>query len=147
MPPSCALVGGFAIGARVALLWQQREREMLASVCLYSRYALFFETCRACGTRILHSVRVGIESCIQDRTMAVARISRPGVRACPPSSAFPSSSPVPFPSLLSLSLPQSRFPKSSYRVFQQDLGRSPSRNRIWCIVAVKWYLVATILMI
>jgi len=22
MPPSCALLGGFAIGARVALLWQ-----------------------------------------------------------------------------------------------------------------------------
>ena len=37
MPPSCALLGGFAIGARVALLW--REREMLASTCLYSLYA------------------------------------------------------------------------------------------------------------
>jgi len=23
MPPSCAVFGGFAIGARVALLWQQ----------------------------------------------------------------------------------------------------------------------------
>jgi len=33
MPPSCALLGGFAIGARVALPWQQREREMLASTC------------------------------------------------------------------------------------------------------------------
>ena len=94
MPPSCALLGGFAIGARDALLWQhygnawqspavirqaqrthyarthartsdkidapaacatlsatrpfnfvytarvlQREREMLASTCLYSLYA------------------------------------------------------------------------------------------------------------
>jgi len=39
MPPSRALFGGFAIGARVALLWQQREREMLASTCLYSLYA------------------------------------------------------------------------------------------------------------
>ena len=25
MPPSCALLGGFAIGARVALLWQHYE--------------------------------------------------------------------------------------------------------------------------
>jgi len=33
MPPSCALLGGFAIGARVALLWQRHEREMLA-LCL-----------------------------------------------------------------------------------------------------------------
>jgi len=24
MPPSCALLGGFAIGARVALLWQHK---------------------------------------------------------------------------------------------------------------------------
>jgi len=37
--PSCALLGRFAIGARVALLWQQRERETLASTCLYSLYA------------------------------------------------------------------------------------------------------------
>ena len=29
MPPNCALFGGFAIGARVPLLWQQREHEML----------------------------------------------------------------------------------------------------------------------
>jgi len=42
MPPSCALLGGFAIGARVALQWQHSanriykcEREMLASA-LYS---------------------------------------------------------------------------------------------------------------
>jgi len=34
-------MGGFAIGVRVALLWQQREREMLAlaNTCLYSLYA------------------------------------------------------------------------------------------------------------
>jgi len=31
MPPSSALLGGFAVGARVALLWQQREHEMSAS--------------------------------------------------------------------------------------------------------------------
>jgi len=38
MPRSCALLGGFAIGARVALTtW--REREMAASG-LYSLYAL-----------------------------------------------------------------------------------------------------------
>ena len=32
---------------------------------------------------------------------------------------------------------------------QRGLGRSPSRNRIWCILALKYdiYLVATILMI
>ena len=42
VPPSCALLGGFAIGARVALLWQtQCEREMLASTCLYSLYVQF----------------------------------------------------------------------------------------------------------
>jgi len=45
MPPSCALLGGFAIGAQVALLWQHNtnpsykcEREMLPSA-LYSLYA------------------------------------------------------------------------------------------------------------
>jgi len=45
MPPSCALLGGFAIGARVLLLWQHNanpnykcEREMLASA-QYSLYA------------------------------------------------------------------------------------------------------------
>ena len=41
MPPSCTLLGGFAIAAWVALLWQQRELEMLASTCLYSLYAYF----------------------------------------------------------------------------------------------------------
>jgi len=41
MPPSCAVLGGFAVGAWVALLWQQCEREMLASrpTCFYSLYA------------------------------------------------------------------------------------------------------------
>jgi len=39
MPPSCALLGGFAIGARVALVWQQGEREMLAITFLYTLYA------------------------------------------------------------------------------------------------------------
>ena len=33
-PPSCALLGGFAIGARVSLLWQHSgEREISASAC------------------------------------------------------------------------------------------------------------------
>jgi len=48
MPPSCALLGGFAIGARAVLLWQHNanpsykcEREMLASV-LFSLYAYCF---------------------------------------------------------------------------------------------------------
>jgi len=43
MPPSCALLGRFAIGARVALLWQHNAnlrykcgREMLASACTHS---------------------------------------------------------------------------------------------------------------
>jgi len=36
MPRGCALLGGFAIGARVALLWRQREREMSASACTRS---------------------------------------------------------------------------------------------------------------
>jgi len=45
MPPSCALLDGFAIGARVALIWQHNanpnyncEREVLASA-VYSVYA------------------------------------------------------------------------------------------------------------
>ena len=42
MPPSCALLGGFAIGARVALLWQQREREMSASACTRSVPGCYF---------------------------------------------------------------------------------------------------------
>jgi len=30
MPPSCALLGGFAIGARVALLWQPQHNANLS---------------------------------------------------------------------------------------------------------------------
>ena len=38
MPPSYALLGGFAIDARVALLWQhKRDREMLASIHVCTR--------------------------------------------------------------------------------------------------------------
>jgi len=34
VPSSCALLGGFAIGARVSLLWQHgAEREMSANAC------------------------------------------------------------------------------------------------------------------
>jgi len=34
MPSSCALLGGFTIGARLSLLWQHSsEREMSASAC------------------------------------------------------------------------------------------------------------------
>ena len=37
MPPSCALLGGFATGARVSLLWQHSaERDMSASACTRS---------------------------------------------------------------------------------------------------------------
>jgi len=32
MPPSCALLGGLAIGARVALLWQHYENESPAVI-------------------------------------------------------------------------------------------------------------------
>jgi len=32
MPPSCALLGGFAIGIRVALLWQHYENESPAVI-------------------------------------------------------------------------------------------------------------------
>jgi len=40
--PSCALLGGFAIGARVSLLWQHSaEREMSASACTRSMPGLF----------------------------------------------------------------------------------------------------------
>ena len=40
----CALLGGFAIGARVSLLWQHSaEREMYASACTRSVPALFFD--------------------------------------------------------------------------------------------------------
>jgi len=51
MPPSCALLVGFAIGARFALLWQHNanpsykcERVMLASAV----YSLFVYVARVC---------------------------------------------------------------------------------------------------
>ena len=38
MPPTCVLLGGFAIGARVALLWQHsanaRQRVLVLALCL-----------------------------------------------------------------------------------------------------------------
>ena len=52
------------------------------------------------------------------------------------------SPPLSFPPLLSPPL-RSRAPKSSYgsgercKLPQRGLGRSPSRNRIWCILALK----------
>jgi len=33
MPPSCALLGGFAIGARVALLWQHNANPSYKLAC------------------------------------------------------------------------------------------------------------------
>ena len=43
VPSSCALFGGFAIGARISLLWQHStEREMLASACTRSMPGLYF---------------------------------------------------------------------------------------------------------
>ena len=41
MPPSCALLGGFVIGARVALLWQHSanakcQRVLVLALCLVS---------------------------------------------------------------------------------------------------------------
>jgi len=41
MPPSCALLGAFAIGARVALLWQHGANAKCKRVFLYSLYAWF----------------------------------------------------------------------------------------------------------
>jgi len=39
MPPSCALSGGFAIGARVALLWQHNANAtMLASMLVLALF-------------------------------------------------------------------------------------------------------------
>jgi len=40
VPSSCALLGGFAVGARVSLLWKQR-RTRNVSECLYSLYGWF----------------------------------------------------------------------------------------------------------
>jgi len=40
VPSTCALLGGFAIGARVSLLRQQRRTQNV-SECLYSLYAWY----------------------------------------------------------------------------------------------------------
>jgi len=57
VPPSCALLGGFAIGARVELLWQHSgEREMSASA-LYSLYAWFIVKVKVKGFPILDTER------------------------------------------------------------------------------------------
>jgi len=46
VPSNCALLGGFAIGARVSLLRQHRAgREMLASACTRSIYAIRYAVC------------------------------------------------------------------------------------------------------
>ena len=56
MPPSCALLGGFAIGARVALLWQHNANPSykLASILRYDdivRTAGWAGSARAGGRR------------------------------------------------------------------------------------------------
>ena len=46
VPHSCALLSGFAIGARVSLLWQySAEREMWASACIRSMPGLLCDLC------------------------------------------------------------------------------------------------------
>ena len=50
VPSSCALLGGFAIGARVSLLWQHSaEREMSASACILASMpgCIFFKDTHA----------------------------------------------------------------------------------------------------
>jgi len=59
MPPSFALLGGFAIGARFALLLQQREREMLASIAVCLVSMLCSLVCIAV-LHTLHSRRCGL---------------------------------------------------------------------------------------
>ena len=49
MPPSCALLGGFAIGARVALLWQHYKNAWQSPAVI--RHA--HRTPHACHTRTL----------------------------------------------------------------------------------------------
>jgi len=49
VPSSCALSGGFAIGARVLLLWQQQLRTRNVSECLYSLYASWGIFCGLCS--------------------------------------------------------------------------------------------------
>jgi len=60
--------------------------------------------------------------------------------------------PLHFPSLLSPSLrsrPPVRRSGERYKLSQQGLGQSPSRNRMWCILAFNMtsVLVATVLLI
>ena len=57
MPPSCSLLGGFAIGARVALLWQHNANPSykLASIPRYDdivRTAGWAGSARAAGRRL-----------------------------------------------------------------------------------------------
>ena len=49
MPPSCALLGGFAIGARVALLWQHYGNAGQSSAVIRQAH----RTPHACRTRTL----------------------------------------------------------------------------------------------
>jgi len=58
MPPSCALLGGFPIGARVVLLWQHNakasykyERDTLASALVLSLYAWLYGVAKNLGCR------------------------------------------------------------------------------------------------
>jgi len=39
VPLSCALLGGFAVGARVSLLWQHSVKCRISSSARYSLYA------------------------------------------------------------------------------------------------------------
>jgi len=54
-----------------------------------------------------------------------------------PSPPFPSSPPFPFPLLRSRPQIQLEGLGERCKLPQQGLGRSPSRNRIWCILALK----------
>jgi len=49
--------------------------------------------------------------------------------------------PIPFSSLRSIGPPQTQLEGLGERceLLQQGLGPSPSRNRIWCILALKYY--------
>jgi len=50
MPPSCALLGRFAIGARVALLCQHSEYVLVLAVCL--DLLIYFPTVFAINTAV-----------------------------------------------------------------------------------------------
>jgi len=49
MPPSCALLGGFAIGARVVLLWQHYRNAWQSPAAIRQAH----RTPHACHTRTL----------------------------------------------------------------------------------------------